>query len=89
MIVPKQNRLFVYAVLDESIINEKWLKPKHIKTDLTKIFASRTKCLDLMNNHNNLNTFIYIHNDGRIEEEINVARPKYKFHSNYTSDHLL
>jgi hypothetical protein len=86
MIVPKQSRLFIYTVLNNTIVDESLLKRKMPKSNLTNLFVIRRKCLDLMNNHNNLNSFIYIHDNGRIEEEINVQHPKYKFHPHYSLD---
>jgi hypothetical protein len=84
-IEPKENRRIVYSVLTDKIINDKQKNtyPTKFKVDTVEVAKARNECLAEMNDTDNLNAFIYVHSDGKIEKEINVLKPKYQFHPDY------
>lgn len=85
MIIPKEKRIIVYSIYDNQIINDKQ-KQVYIddfKADIIKLTNVRNDCIEKMNNENNLSSFVYVHENGRIEKEINVTKSKYSFHSDY------
>ena len=84
-ILPKEKRISVLIVLNEKIIDN--MQHEKYKSEFSDNSINIQKeiynCLRQMVNHNNLWSFIYVHNNGLVESEINVSIPKYKCHKNY------
>lgn len=66
------------------IYNGKVINDGTIYDKLEKEFPSKAQvvpyvlsCRQQKNNNENLNSYVYIHNDGRIEIEANVVSPRY------------
>jgi hypothetical protein len=87
LIVPREKRVLVYSVLHEEIINDNQKKeyPEKFNVDIAKIEEERNACISLTTEKKNLYSFVYVHDNGEIETEINVNRPKYPFHELYNS----
>jgi hypothetical protein len=85
MIIPRTQRLTVYSILDNKIINEtqKQAFENGFRVDSAEIASARIKCLDAMNDADNLHSFVYVHMDGRLETETNATKPKYAFHPDF------
>ena len=85
MIIPKEKRIIVYSVWKNEIINEHQKKDNSLKfsTDTNEVAKLRNECLSSMDNNTNLHSFVYVYNDGKLEKEINVEKPKFNFHPNY------
>jgi hypothetical protein len=85
MIIPKTQRLTVYSVLDNKIINykQKQAFENSFRIDGAEFASTRMKCLDTMSDADNLHSFVYVHQDGRLETETNATKPKYKFHPDF------
>jgi hypothetical protein len=86
-IVPKERRLLIYSVYKNQIINidQKQKLIGLFKVDATKLEECKNKCLSQMDNETNLHSIIYVQQDGRIEYEVNVRKPKYEFHVDYNN----
>jgi hypothetical protein len=86
-IVPKERRLLIYSVYKNQIINidQKQKLIGLFKVDVTELEECKNKCLSEMDNETNLHSIIYVQQDGRIESEVNVVRPKYEFHVDYNN----
>lgn len=87
LIIPKEKRVLVYSVLHEEIINDNQKKeyPEKFNVDIAKIEEERNACISLTTEKENVYSFIYVHDNGEIETEINVIRPKHPFHEKYNS----
>ena len=87
LIIPKEKRILVYSVLHKEIINENQKRkyPEKLDVDIAKIGEKRNACIALTTEKENLYSFVYVHDNGEIETEINVVRPRYPFHELYNS----
>jgi hypothetical protein len=85
LIIPKEKRVLVYSVLHEEIINDNQKKeyPESFIVGIAKIQEKRNECISLTTEKENVYSFVYVHDDGEIETEINVVRPKFAFHEKY------
>jgi len=87
LIAPREKRVIVYTILHGEIINhiQKQEHSVDFKEDLTKIQEKKIECISLTTESKNLYSFVYVHAHGKIENEINVVRPKYPFHEKYNA----
>ena len=85
LIIPKENRVIVYSVLNDLIINSKQLLnyPTQFQVDALALAKIRTDCLDATSETENVYSFIYIYSCGKIDTEINVKWTKYDLHPAY------
>jgi hypothetical protein len=88
LIIPSDKRVLVYSVLNEKIINalQRSNYPNDFNVEITLLNEFRKRCIDQTSKTENIHSFVYIHQDGTVETEINVATPKYDFHPNYNDD---
>jgi hypothetical protein len=87
LIIPNEKRVLVYSVLHEEIINDNQKKeyPESFIVDIAKIQEKRNECISLTKEKENVYSFVFVHANGEIETEINVIRPKYRFHERYNT----
>ncbi len=87
LIIPREKRVIVYTVLHDEIINDVQKKehPNDFKADITEIQEKRIECISFTTDKENLYSFVYLHSNGKIETEINVDRPRYRFHEKYNA----
>lgn len=85
LIVPREKRVLVYNVFNDFIINnlQKEEYPNDFKVAISEITKKRNESLLLTTEIDNFYSFVYIHQNGDLETEINVKRPKYPFHVEY------
>lgn len=88
LIIPQDKRVLVYLVLNEKINNiaQRSKYPNHFCLENTLLHETRKSCINQTSKTENLLSIVYIHQDGTLETEINVSRPKYSFHPNYNDD---
>ncbi len=79
MIIPKERRVIVYSVYNGKIINEAQREQlsDFALADISEVNLARLKCIDLTTDTDNKFSFVYVHQDGRIETELNVWIFKY------------
>jgi hypothetical protein len=90
LIIPVEKRVLVYSVLNEKIINieQQSNYPHHFRVKSKLLNETRKSCIDQTSKTENLLSIVYVHQDGSLEIEINVSRPKYGFHPNYNHDNM-
>jgi hypothetical protein len=88
LIIPQDKRVLVYSILNEKIINVALRSkyPNHFRVESKFLNEIKKSCIDQTSKTENLLSIVYIHQDGSLETEINVSRPKYSFHPNYNDD---
>lgn len=82
----KEKRVFVYFVFGNEIISiyQKQKLIGHFKIDPTKLEEAKNSCIEKMNTPSNLKSIIYIYPNGDLEIDIDVEKPKYGFHTDYS-----